>query len=197
MVAYNQAAAVILFTIPAYITLIITYRLFRNVGYNIFLRNAADKLLLCYRPPTLVEPGMIGGFYEGREVALDILKTYGKCDREHTRIRAFHNGKVDEEFAIGCEDDLRPLGRLSGLRRIEKGDPDFDGGYRVCGGDTKKVREYVDDNMMLRIKEFSRPFTVGKYDVSYVCGGRMHEVREIRKALDFLALAAARADKMD
>jgi hypothetical protein len=178
--------AVILLTVIFFIPLIAAYFALKSWLFSRRMRRLAFELSLHYTQPIPFRAPSINGFYKGRDVVVDYFN-------DNTRIRVFHTGEVKDEFTIGTLDHFR-LSDLKGAMRPDSTNREFDDHYRICGGDTLKIRKYLDLELQSKAMASKLSFTVGPFDVSSSLDGRVWDKERILGVLDVLMVAAGRAD---
>jgi hypothetical protein len=182
------AAPAALLAVFLYVVLIGAYKAASSARHTLFMRSLAHELALSYNQPIVLRPPSLGGVYRGREVAVDFVG-------EFLRVRAFHRGEIADEFTVGTEEYLKMAGEGPGIRP-GTGNPDFEGAYRMSGRDVARARRYLERGLGERMMEAGLSVRVGRHDVSYMVPGRPVDRGLIVRALDFLAEAAARADRL-
>ena len=177
----------VLLTLITFVCLSILYSLARYLIFCIRVRSLASELALHYTQAVKLRPPTLGGFYREREVAIDYMDG---C----TRIRAFHDGKVADEFTVGLDDCFARAGLRA--RKLGSSNSDFEAKCSVVGNNTAGIRGYMDEYVQSRILTAGLFFTVGRYDASVTEDGRLTDRGRLTEILDFLVEAAARADKI-
>ncbi|MFH0863131.1 MAG: hypothetical protein V1875_08910 [Candidatus Altiarchaeota archaeon] len=180
------APAVFLLTIIFFIPLLAVYFAGRSWLFTRHMKSLAYELVLNYSRPLALSPPTVNGFYKGRDVVVDYADG---C----TRFRAFHSGEVPAEFTVASAEYFTAR-NIPGSMRFDTSNAQFANLYRVTMGSDPRVRKYLDENLQSQALQSGISFKVGPFDVSCQEKGRIWDKGRIIEVLDFLMLAAGRAD---
>lgn len=169
-----------------FVLLTVLYRVVKALRYNHMLKSLASELTLHYIHPVVFRTPTVAGVYRGRQVVFEEAEGM-------MRVRAFHSGELDREFTIGTGEYFRGKG---GGFKLDVGNDDFSGIYRVSGSNLSRIRKYLDSGLQMRLLAFRLSFTVGRHYVSASIDPAEADKTCLQKTADFLVEAAARADHL-
>jgi hypothetical protein len=177
-----------LFSLILLVILLLAHEAYRMLRFHSLMRSLANDLHLHYSQPIFFRPPSVNGFYRGRDVAFDVVGG-------DVRARVFHVNESNEEFTVGTIEYFKTRGP-SGAIKLDIGNSELEAGYLFRGTRMDVLRKFLDDGLQRRLSDSGISFCVGQRDVSSRNAVSSANKATLRRTIDFLVEAAARADRI-
>jgi hypothetical protein len=179
---------VFLLSLMLFVVLVVAQEVYRVLRLHSLMNTLAYELHLQHNHPIIFRPPVVNGFYQGRDVAFDVVG-------DDIRVRVFHINESNEEFTVGTLDYFRRRGP-SGAIRLDIGNDSLERAYLFRGTRMSVLKKFMDERLQRRLDDSGISFTVGRRDVSSSLKTRTADKAHLKLALDFLVEAAAKADRL-